>query len=129
MMLWLFYLNWLDVIKDASLQVVLNRSESRYQTQADAIARIGTPMPDYETATDNLHGQVGAFMSFLIWYRTLVCWYTIAITLRFFKAFSAQPRLNAVTETLIKAMPGAFHFGVVLAIIFTAYTVAGILLF
>jgi hypothetical protein len=53
----------------------------------------------------------------------------LIILLRLFKAFSAQPRLALVTNTLVTASVDLFHFGIVLLSVFLTYSLMGVLFF
>merc|ERR1712079_664648 len=48
---------------------------------------------------------------------------------RFFKAFSAQPRLSLVTQTITKASIDVLHFAVVFLTVFMIYTFSAMILF
>jgi len=62
-------------------------------------------------------------------YRWMGGCYPILIMLRLFKAFSAQPRLAVVSNTLSSSFPDVFHFGVVFLSLFITYSVMGTVLF
>merc|ERR550514_1215019 len=49
--------------------------------------------------------------------------------LRFFKAYSGQPRLAMVTSTLTRAATDLFHFMIVFMTIFLCYSYSGMFLF
>eukprot|EP00931_Biecheleriopsis_adriatica_P021084 TRINITY_DN13896_c0_g1_i1.p1 TRINITY_DN13896_c0_g1~~TRINITY_DN13896_c0_g1_i1.p1 ORF type:complete len:969 (+),score=169.77 TRINITY_DN13896_c0_g1_i1:45-2951(+) len=55
--------------------------------------------------------------------------YPFMVIFRLFKAFSAQPRLALVTNTLVAAAVDLFHFGFVFLTVFLLFTVSGIVLF
>jgi hypothetical protein len=50
---------------------------------------------------------------------------TVAIMMKFFKAFEANARLQAVTETLTRAGVDIFHFMVVFVAVFNGFVVVG----
>lgn len=54
---------------------------------------------------------------------------TLAILLKFFKAFQANPRLQLVTATMLKASSDIFHFSVVFLAVFLGFAVTGHILF
>lgn len=56
-------------------------------------------------------------------------WYTLALQLRFFIGFGAQPRLALVTNTIKAVLVDIIHFCIVLAPTFLTYAFAGTLLF
>lgn len=49
----------------------------------------------------------------------------VAIMMKFFKAFQANPRLQLVTNTLVKASTDIFHFSVVFLLVFLGFAVTG----
>eukprot|EP00928_Gymnodinium_smaydae_P003139 TRINITY_DN11121_c1_g6_i1.p1 TRINITY_DN11121_c1_g6~~TRINITY_DN11121_c1_g6_i1.p1 ORF type:complete len:957 (+),score=98.88 TRINITY_DN11121_c1_g6_i1:347-2872(+) len=55
--------------------------------------------------------------------------YPFLMITRLFKAFSAQPRLALVTNTLVKASVDLFHFGFVFLSVFLLFTASAIILF
>merc|ERR1719230_1036419 len=55
--------------------------------------------------------------------------YPFVTVARFFKAFSAQARLAAVTKTLQNASTDIVHFGIVFGTVFSVYTVSAMILF
>jgi hypothetical protein len=61
--------------------------------------------------------------------RLCIALYPFMLVPRFFKAFSAQPRLSLVTSTITTAATDLFHFGVVFACIFALYTASAMILF
>merc|ERR1719230_1925350 len=50
---------------------------------------------------------------------------TVAILMKFFKAFQANPRLQLVTNTLVRAGSDIFHFSVVFLAVFLGFAVTG----
>eukprot|EP00929_Paragymnodinium_shiwhaense_P098005 TRINITY_DN59571_c0_g1_i1.p1 TRINITY_DN59571_c0_g1~~TRINITY_DN59571_c0_g1_i1.p1 ORF type:complete len:989 (-),score=220.50 TRINITY_DN59571_c0_g1_i1:124-3057(-) len=61
--------------------------------------------------------------------REFCAFYPIVIMLRLFKAFSAQPRLALVTDTLAKASSDLFHFSIIFLSIFMSFAVMGTIVF
>ena len=49
--------------------------------------------------------------------------------LRIFKLLDFQPRMGVLTRTLAKALDDLVHFGVLLALVYTVYTVMGYVIF
>merc|ERR1740130_1437810 len=49
----------------------------------------------------------------------------VSIMLKFFKAFQANPRLQLVTNTLVRAGSDIFHFSVVFMAVFLGFSVTG----
>merc|ERR1719498_646362 len=66
---------------------------------------------------------------YLMTWRLVLCWYTLLISFKFLESFASQPRLAVVTRTLLRAGPDFFHFFIVFALVFFAFTVSGMLLF
>ena len=62
-------------------------------------------------------------------FRVLFSVYSIMIILRLFKAFSAQPRLAMVSNTLFACLNDVAHFFVVFCSIYFMYSVCGVVLF
>jgi len=60
------------------------------------------------------------FTMHLVMGATVVC-----IMLKFFKAFQANPRLQLVTDTLVRAASDIFHFSVVFCAVFLGFAVTG----
>jgi len=73
-------------------------------------------------------GQVDDIVHDTHLFCTLLAVYPFIIVSRFFKAFSSQPRLAMVTNTLSRASVDIFHFGVVFASVFTVFTLSALLL-
>eukprot|EP00747_Dinoflagellata_sp_TGD_P184661 gnl/TRDRNA2_/TRDRNA2_40502_c0_seq1.p1 gnl/TRDRNA2_/TRDRNA2_40502_c0~~gnl/TRDRNA2_/TRDRNA2_40502_c0_seq1.p1 ORF type:complete len:829 (-),score=132.38 gnl/TRDRNA2_/TRDRNA2_40502_c0_seq1:39-2525(-) len=55
--------------------------------------------------------------------------YPFIIAARFFKAYSAQPRLSVVTQTLADSFVDVYHFGVVFLTIFMVFCFSAMILF
>eukprot|EP00747_Dinoflagellata_sp_TGD_P030120 gnl/TRDRNA2_/TRDRNA2_134407_c0_seq1.p1 gnl/TRDRNA2_/TRDRNA2_134407_c0~~gnl/TRDRNA2_/TRDRNA2_134407_c0_seq1.p1 ORF type:complete len:878 (-),score=149.72 gnl/TRDRNA2_/TRDRNA2_134407_c0_seq1:76-2709(-) len=51
--------------------------------------------------------------------------HSLSIMLKFFKAFQANPRLQVVTNTMIKASGDILHFGIVFVAIFVGFSASG----
>jgi hypothetical protein len=61
--------------------------------------------------------------------RIWIALYPFVVLSRFFKAFSAQPRLSLVTQTVKRAAVDLIHFGLVFMSIFMLFTLSAIVLF
>jgi len=61
--------------------------------------------------------------------RIALALYPIVVVSRFFKAFSAQPRLALVTQTVARASTDLVHFGLVFFSIFGLFTMSAMVLF
>lgn len=83
----------------------------------------------YGKMVAKLHESVNRLSAVLSTWRTVLCLYSILIVGQFFEAFSAQPRLAMVTNTIARASIDLFHFFVVWFLTFVAYAVAGMQLF
>lgn len=86
--------------------------------------------------TDEYRSQAAKYVKVLeeevqsaFWFRMLSGVNPLLITLRLFKAFSAQPRLSQLTRTLLTASTDLFHFLLVFCSVFLTYAVAGVLVF
>jgi len=55
--------------------------------------------------------------------------YPFVLVSRFFKAFSAQPRLALVTSTLLRSATDIFHFGVVFSVVVFVFCLSAQILF
>eukprot|EP00930_Biecheleria_cincta_P027134 TRINITY_DN1905_c0_g1_i8.p1 TRINITY_DN1905_c0_g1~~TRINITY_DN1905_c0_g1_i8.p1 ORF type:complete len:933 (-),score=157.50 TRINITY_DN1905_c0_g1_i8:72-2870(-) len=62
-------------------------------------------------------------------FQTAAGFYPLAVGARFISAFSGQPRLALVTDTLFRAAVDIIHFGVVIGCMLLTYTVSAQLLF
>jgi len=62
-------------------------------------------------------------------FRTMLAVYPFVIVSRFFKAFSSQPRLAMVTNTLSKAGVDIIHFGIVFLTVFVIFAVSALILY
>merc|ERR1712137_1079566 len=65
----------------------------------------------------------------IVAYRLISALYPFVLVMRLFKAFSSQPRLALVTQTLARAADDVFHFGIVVMAIFGSYCIMGSVLF
>jgi len=88
-----------------------------------------TERANYVDSTDRMHAEAAQLAAFIMVYRVFICWYTLLISIRFFQAFMAQPRLSIVTKTLQHSLEDIFHFFIVLFLVFLTYAVAGMFLF
>eukprot|EP00928_Gymnodinium_smaydae_P025315 TRINITY_DN20208_c0_g1_i1.p1 TRINITY_DN20208_c0_g1~~TRINITY_DN20208_c0_g1_i1.p1 ORF type:complete len:945 (-),score=150.40 TRINITY_DN20208_c0_g1_i1:298-3132(-) len=61
--------------------------------------------------------------------RIMISLYPFVLISRFFKAFSAQPRLSLVTSTITRAFVDLVHFGLVFMSVFMLFTLSAIVLF
>lgn len=83
----------------------------------------------YETAVETLAEQaervVWAYAD-LRWYITV---FTLCSTLKFFKAFRANPRLDVVTQTVVRASSDLAHFLIVFFALLMAFVLVAHILF
>lgn len=85
----------------------------------------GVFTPMLSSLMDAVRG-VHAYFTLL---RTFACFYPVALVLRLFKAFQAQPRLSIVTKTLMQCSVDVAHFAVVFFAVYTSLAVMGMALF
>jgi len=62
-------------------------------------------------------------------FQVILAFYPFVIGVRFFSAFSAQPRLGLVTATLVAAGNDLLHFGVVLGVTIVIFCSSAVILF
>lgn len=111
--MWGSHLGRLKVVHDMLLSTSVD-VEGSFSTQGEL-----------EEWFSHLHGMV----RFSYTFRVVLAVYVLLISVRFFKAFDAQPRLSLVTKTMSSATVGIIHFGVVFFTIFFIFTVSGMCLF
>jgi hypothetical protein len=56
-------------------------------------------------------------------------WYVSAIMLRFFRGFSAQPRISTIGQTICRAGNDLIHLGIILLVVFGNFVLGGCVLF
>merc|ERR1712232_1486012 len=61
--------------------------------------------------------------------QVVVAFYPLSIGMRFFPAFSGQPRLAVVTDTLSNAATDILHFSVVMSVVIMVYGFSAEMLF
>jgi len=92
----------------------------------------GKSASDIERCNDELRhffDNVVPLGAFIKRCRMVQAFYPLIIVLRLFKAFSAQPRLAVVTDTLVMASSDLLHFGIVFLAVFMSFVVMGTALF
>jgi len=94
------------------LEYALNSTVVSYTAQLNQIVQQGEVL-------------VAAYFD-LKWYISV---FSIFSALRFFKAFRANPRLNCVTQTLVRSFPDLSHFMLVFLSLLMAFVLIGHLLF
>lgn len=122
---WALFLGRISTVKQMAMDVVMNRPTLGANPPFASVYQ----RHDYFQNTDDLHAEVGQFAGFLMAYRLIICWYTILIMVRFFRAFKAQPRLAVVTNTIARSATDLAHFLVVLSVVIMSYAVAGMFMF
>jgi len=65
----------------------------------------------------------------MILHRLCMFWYTLVITLRFFKGFRGQPRIAVISQTLKEASVDLFHFLMIFLVVFVNFALGGYVLF
>mmetsp|Transcript_30314 Transcript_30314/g.77051 ORF Transcript_30314/g.77051 Transcript_30314/m.77051 type:complete len:982 (-) Transcript_30314:152-3097(-) len=108
----------LHMYKVAELRVYLDQAE---------VGVIGS-WQNPQTRVD-FYDVVGNMVLDLEFRRGVLACYPFIIVSRFFKAYSAQPRLALVTNTLSRAALDLVHFGLVFMSVFLLFTVSATLLF
>jgi len=83
----------------------------------------------YELLVSELQYAAIGISNYLTQLRILLCWYTLMSAAKFLQAFSAQPRLAVITDTLLRAQEDLIHFGIVWIIVQFAFVVSGMFLF
>jgi len=116
-LLWVILYEKMEVIKSAAMNT-----------------RAAEPLPGqtsetYPQAVADLHEELRNANEFLVYWRIVLCWYSILIALKFLESFANQPRLAVVTKTITRAGSDLFHFGIVMGTVFMSYVVAGMFLF
>merc|ERR1719161_3067917 len=76
-------------------------------------------------ALEDVQDKFNAIMSLFFKMHLAMGGAAISIMLKFFKAFQANPRLQLVTNTLVKAGSDIFHFSVVFLAVFLGFAVTG----
>eukprot|EP00746_Dinoflagellata_sp_MGD_P019260 gnl/MRDRNA2_/MRDRNA2_144749_c0_seq1.p1 gnl/MRDRNA2_/MRDRNA2_144749_c0~~gnl/MRDRNA2_/MRDRNA2_144749_c0_seq1.p1 ORF type:complete len:858 (-),score=133.15 gnl/MRDRNA2_/MRDRNA2_144749_c0_seq1:10-2394(-) len=84
---------------------------------------------DFEATLKNLHETVQGANHIKNDFRFFSSLYPVALALRLFKAFHAQPRLSLVTHTLMRASTDVLHYLVVFMSIFLTYVTMATSLF
>lgn len=84
---------------------------------------------DCPSYMENIYSDVEQLNYTFRWLRNITSWFPGLILLRLFKAFKAQQRLAAVTDTLTSAAGPLAHFLIVFFAIFATYAVMGVALF
>merc|ERR1712227_394918 len=77
----------------------------------------------------NLYDELDGVLETSGAFRTLQALMCIIVMLRFFKAFSMQPQLAIVTETLSRGFVDIVHFLIVFVSVFVTYALGGNVLF
>lgn len=84
---------------------------------------------DYTDMVEDFMGDVEIMTSFERMYRISFTIYPMAVMLRLFKSFDAQPRLAVVTRTLVKGVKDMVHFFIVFFSCYFCMAVNAVLLF
>jgi len=116
------FISLLSGVKQRSMEVAMDRPQGgAFESEVAET--------DYRDSTDRMHAQIALMAGFMDAYRTIICWYSLFVTLRFFQAFKAQPRLAIVTNTIQHSIADIAHFFMILIIVFLSYATAGMFLF
>lgn len=120
LVLWIFQVMWTEQLADSYAHV---------QELQDSC---GADERDILNCNENLKGffsEVGVIGDYIRACRIVQAFYPLVIVLRLFKAFSAQPRLAVVTDTLVAASSDLCHFSLVFLAVFMSFAVMGTALF
>jgi len=79
----------------------------------------------HESALEKLLEDLMTISSLMNYLRLMLAINVIAIMMKFFKAFQANPRLQLVTNTMVKAASDIVHFGVVFLSVFVGFAITG----
>jgi len=78
---------------------------------------------------DELYDFIARRAIFISRAEVITFWYTLLIVVKFFEAFSANPRLAIITDTLLTAMADLIHFMIVFAAVFLNFAFGAYILF
>lgn len=95
-------------------------------------ADVGGMQPDdprYSRCVLDMHNAAEAHVLQHSTYRLALACYAVLLTLRFFRAFSMQPKLAMVTTTLFRASDQVFHHVIIMIIMVMSYAVIGMISF
>lgn len=101
----------------------------------DSLRKLDAPEKEYANSTmyrKGLHEHIDTLESTVQYvnnFRMVMASYPLIIILRLFKAYSAQPRLAMVTNTIGRAGLELIEFGVVFFSVFITFTISGVVLF
>jgi len=96
---------------------------------ADLPGNWNSPADIYTPANIEFWDTVDADSRYFQRFTLVLAFYPFIIGMRFFSAFSSQPRLGLVTETIRKAGKDLFHFGFVFIITLMIFCTSGLILF
>jgi len=120
--MYVVFISLLSGVKQRVMEVAMDRPQgAAFESEAAET--------DYRDSTNRMHAAVALMAGYLNHYRTVICWYSLFVTLRFFQAFKAQPRLAIVTNTIQHSIADIAHFFMILIIVFLSYATAGMFLF
>lgn len=122
--LWLVYLDLLEVVKEASLDVTVKRPASMSGSPASPEV-----MRTYMESVRSLHLHVSDLEAYLAFLRFFLSCYSLLLVARFFEAFHAQPRLAIVTDTMLECLPDFLHFMLVFVTMLMAFSISATFLF
>jgi hypothetical protein len=84
---------------------------------------------DYQEKVARLLWYASAIATAKVQHRLCMFWYSLIIMLRFFKAFTGQPRIAVISHTLKLATMDLVHFAIIFLVIFANFTLGGYILF
>jgi len=110
---------WLE-LKSAAFMNVLNSSDLTLKEP---------PMDITSLKLENVSDSVTNIQTRFTFLKYVMAVNTVSIVWKFFKAFTANPRLKVVTSTFRSAMDDLAHFGIVFSTIFMPFVIIGHILF
>jgi len=118
---WFVYLGLLDDAKTAFVNEAIGRPTQYQSSDVD--------FATYKKLVIEVHVRTAELVRFTEMFRVGTCWFTLWSTMRFFKAFAAQPKLAVVTNTLANSFVDFVHFFIVFMTMFLSYVLAAMFLF
>eukprot|EP00928_Gymnodinium_smaydae_P038534 TRINITY_DN26565_c0_g1_i2.p1 TRINITY_DN26565_c0_g1~~TRINITY_DN26565_c0_g1_i2.p1 ORF type:complete len:780 (-),score=170.06 TRINITY_DN26565_c0_g1_i2:238-2577(-) len=129
---WVNFVDWMNVIYSFVIVIYwfvylgkLDTLNSYIRTASVEVKGSWVDASDREKFFDSAHDAVQSSHNF----RFMLAVYPFVLVLRFFKAFSMQPRLAVVTETLKSAAVDILHFGLIFFTVLMIYVISAMILF
>lgn len=100
-----------------------------WEVKVEQRRRIEFENLDYQEKVAKLLYYASGIVFAKVQHRLCMFWYSLIIMLRFFKAFTGQPRIAVISHTLKLASLDLVHFACVFLVIFANFTLGGFILF